>query len=115
MRIRRVMDDQVFYDIVALELRGRFYKTGLWVRAIAETNDEGTEARALYIRLRASELMHEWERLRLLAKLEKSRRATDQQLQLFHRREKRKVMLKFLLVALCATFIYLLAYKWVMP
>jgi hypothetical protein len=51
------MDEQRYYDQVALELQDGKLRAGLWTRAVAETNSEGAPARALYIRLRVQELI----------------------------------------------------------
>ena len=50
------MNDQRYYEIVAGELQRKSLRPGLWVRAVAETGGEGDTARAVYIRLRVSEL-----------------------------------------------------------
>ncbi|MBP6507148.1 MAG: DUF2569 family protein [Opitutaceae bacterium] len=49
-------DDQRFYDEVANELANNSVKPGLWTRAVSESGDEGSKARAAYIRLRFLEL-----------------------------------------------------------
>ena len=59
------MNNQKFYDDVAVEIKNRNIKAGLWARAVAEVGDEGGEARAHYIQLRVTELEHE-ERLKLM-------------------------------------------------
>ena len=53
------MNDKEYYDVVAQEIQSRTLHPGLWARAVAETNDEGTKARALYIRLRVGELVEQ--------------------------------------------------------
>jgi hypothetical protein len=88
------MDDQPFYNIVALELRDRALKPGLWARAVAEAGHEGGAARALYIRLRVSELMQERESLRLLAKFEKDQQRERDILQLQAKRDQAKAWAK---------------------
>jgi hypothetical protein len=50
---------QKYYDAVAEEIINRKLKRGLWARAIAEAGCEGAPARAVYIRLRVSELVEE--------------------------------------------------------
>jgi hypothetical protein len=88
------MDDQPFYNIVALELRDQALRPGLWARAVAETGGEGSQARARYIRLRVAELMKERETLRLLAKLEKQKRRERENLQQQAKREKATAWVK---------------------
>ncbi len=88
------MDDQAFYNIVALELRDQALRPGLWARAVAETGDEGSQARARYIRLRVAELIKERERLRLLAKLEKDKARELEKLQRQVRRDKATAWMK---------------------
>jgi hypothetical protein len=53
---------QRYYDIVASELKSRQLVDGLWARAVAETGDEDSRARARYIKLRAEQLQlqDEW-------------------------------------------------------
>ena len=51
--------DDRFYDVVAQELQEKSMVPGLWTRAIAETGDEGSTAKSLYIRLRVSELIRQ--------------------------------------------------------
>jgi hypothetical protein len=93
------MDDQAFYNIVALELKNRYLKSGLWMRAVAETGHEGIEAQALYIKLRVSELINERESLRLRAKLQQKEEAFRREHQQILRRQKRRTVAKFLVVA----------------
>jgi hypothetical protein len=53
------MSEQDYYDIVAQEIQSRSLRPGLWARTVAETDDEGAKARALYIRLRVGELLEQ--------------------------------------------------------
>ena len=53
------MEEQHYYDIVAQELQEKHLRPGLWTRAVAETGSEDAPARALYIRLRVSELVQQ--------------------------------------------------------
>lgn len=64
------MSDQRHYETVAQEIQRRDIRPGLWARAIAETGREDATARALYIRLRVAELIHE-------EQLEYQRRGAD--------------------------------------
>lgn len=68
------MIEQRYYEVVAEELNRRFLRHGLWARAVAETGGEGDAARALYIRLRVSELVQ-------LEQVEQARVAAQQQQQ----------------------------------
>lgn len=51
------MNNQRYYELVAEELQRKYLRPGLWARAVAETGGESESARALYIRLRVSELI----------------------------------------------------------
>jgi hypothetical protein len=106
------MDDQAYYNIVALELRDQALRPGLWARAVAETGDEDSQARARYIRLRVAELMKERERLRLLAKLEKDKERERETIQKAAQREKANTWftIGFATVALLTLFAVLLKY-----
>ena len=48
--------DVKFYDEVARELQDRPMSPGLWTKAFAETGGDDTKARALYIKLRVTQL-----------------------------------------------------------
>ncbi len=50
---------QKYYDVVGQELQDRQVVPGLWARAVAETGNEGAEARARYIKLRVADLVEE--------------------------------------------------------
>ena len=67
-----------FYDEVARELEAKSLRPGLWTRAVAETGDEGSAAKALYIRLRVSELVQQEQTDRASLQAE-ARRKVDEQ------------------------------------
>ncbi len=53
------MPDQRFFDIVATELERGFLDRGRWAKAFADAEGDAARARALYIRLRATQLEQE--------------------------------------------------------
>lgn len=73
------MSDQRYYEIVAQELQDRVLRPGLWTRAVAETGDEESAARALYIRFRVAELMQQEQAERIRADAEAQRRAAEEE------------------------------------
>ena len=70
--------DDKFYEEVARELESKSLRPGLWTRAVAETGDEGSAAKALYIRLRVSELVQQEQTDRANSQAE-ARRKVDEQ------------------------------------
>jgi hypothetical protein len=67
-----------FYEEVARELETKSLRPGLWTRAVAETGDEGSAAKALYIRLRVSELVQQEQIDRVGSQAEARRKAEEQ-------------------------------------
>lgn len=67
-----------FYDEVARELEAKSLRPGLWTRAVAETGDEGSAAKALYIRFRVSELVQQEQTGRASIQAEARRKADEQ-------------------------------------
>lgn len=51
--------DQIFYDIVAEEIRSRLIVDGLWVRAFSESGGDEGKAKAIYIVHRVGQLKAE--------------------------------------------------------
>ena len=52
-------NDQIFYDIVAEEIRSRIIVDGLWVRAFSESGGDEGKAKAIYIVHRFGQLKAE--------------------------------------------------------
>jgi hypothetical protein len=52
-------NDQIFYDIVAEEIRSRIIVDGLWVRAFSESGGDEGKAKAIYIVHRVGQLKAE--------------------------------------------------------
>jgi hypothetical protein len=69
--------DDKFYEEVARELETKSLRPGLWTRAVAETGDEGSAAKALYIRLRVSELVQQEQTDRANSQAEARRKAEE--------------------------------------
>jgi len=105
------MDDQPFYNIVALELRDQALRPGLWARAVAAIGHDGSEARALYIRLRVAELVQEREMLRLLAKLEKDKQRERELRQQQAKREKATAWAKIVLAVITVLTLFAVLLK----
>lgn len=105
------MDDQAFYNIVALELKNRSLKPGLWMRAVARTGHEGIEAQALYIKLRVAELITERESLRLRVKLERQQEVFRREQEQTFKRERRKTLAKFLVAGGIGTAVLAMLWK----
>jgi len=53
------MDDEAYYEIVAKEAAAGDIKPGLWAKAFAQAEGKTEPARAIYIRLRAKQLISE--------------------------------------------------------
>ena len=51
------MDDEPFYEQVAAEIAAGQLKPGLWAKAFSEAGGNETAAKAIYIRLRANQLL----------------------------------------------------------
>jgi hypothetical protein len=71
-------ENDKYYDEVARELETKSLRPGLWTRAVAETGDEGSAAKALYIRLRVSELVKQEQTDRASSQAEARRKADEQ-------------------------------------
>ncbi len=105
------MDDQSFYNIVALELRHRLLKTGLWLRAVTETGGEGKEAQVRYIQLRVAELVQELERVRLMSKLQKQEEQEKKRMQEQIRHRRRRLVVQIAAGIVLAILIFSAIWK----
>lgn len=70
-----VESDERFYEAVVREIETQGPRKGLWAKAYAEAGGSEAAARAIYIRLRAAQLMKE-QQLDTIEK-ERARRATE--------------------------------------
>lgn len=53
------MDDEKYYEIVALELRSGNLKLGLWTKAISLSFGDDAKAKSMYIGFRVEQLIKE--------------------------------------------------------
>jgi hypothetical protein len=78
---KQTMNDDTFYEQIAVEIQSESMLPGVWTRAFAEANGAHDLARALYIRIRVAQLSDarnaELERQRLIAAEEVRKKAVQ--------------------------------------